>query len=64
MQNGYLKMQKFAHGARRLWRDQWAATSWHAHVVKHFVTCALSHGSLTIKTILNVTYIKKGQIKL
>ena len=59
MQSGLLKTLNSVLGATKLWRGPKDAILWPVYAGKVFATCAVNHGSLIIKTISSVTYLKK-----
>lgn len=60
MLNGLHKMQKYAPGAKKLWRDLWDAILWLVLVANPFAICVLNLGNQIIKTTLSVIYTNKS----
>ena len=63
MPNGSVQMLKYVHGARKLWRGRWVATSWLALVARIFVICVLDLGSQTTKIISSAIFTRKNQTR-
>lgn len=61
MLNGCPYMQNYVLGAKKLYREVLDVTLWHVYVEKTFATCVQDHGSLIIKIILSVIFIKRAQ---
>jgi len=63
MQSGLLQMPRFALGVKKQLRDQWDVTSCYVLAVKVFVICVLNLGSLIIKTISSVIFLRKSLMR-
>lgn len=64
MQNGLQLIPSYVQVVGKQLKGQLVATIWNAFVGKVFAICAASHGSLTIKIISNVIFLRKRRMEL
>lgn len=59
MLNGWLQTQNYAHGVIKLFKDLQGVIIWLVYAEKAFVICAVNHGNLIIRIILNAIYLRR-----